>query len=655
MGREGDPEARGRFPSAWSGTFIDDLGPSPTCDTPPSFARSTRMHGSSGSTRRRRRAAWRRRCPHRRRRRLDVSPLPGRGREARSLSRRGARGCALRRRAPRRRRRPRSVHGRGRARADRGRLRAPRRPCSTRSWQRRRPGSSPTARSTYGDPDGAFAAADLVVSDASTSPVGAAPPSSATASSPTGTRQPERSPPGRTSRVPSRFTRSPPPRSDSRAEASPDHSARLGRELRHQVDRLRLRRLDRARRPQARRPRTLDRGPHRAPRRQLCRDGRSTDVQAAFSAEGELLALRYDVVEDVGAYVRAPEPATLYRMHGSLSGAYRVQHVAARNRVVLTNRCPTGLNRGFGGPQLYLALERTMAIAAGRLGLDPAELAPAKPHRGRRVPLPHSLWQPLRLRRLRGLPRRRARARPLRGSASPSGPRARAEGRLVGIGLACVVEPSISNMGYVSLAETGRATRGELPKSGNAEGAPCSSVQLGGITVRIGSTPQGQGHATVCAQIVADCLGVQPEDVEVLTELDTRHVPLDGLLGELLVAVLGRRRRLGLAARGSRGQAIARQSSSAIRRHRASRTSAARRERSVCGDRRQGALEPGSAPRRGWSPASRDRVYARPNLDPPEPTIASPHRRHTASSSMSPLSRSTARRAGSRARLRDRA
>ena len=46
-----------------------------------------------------------------------------------------------------------------------------------------------------------------------------------------------------------------------------------------------------------------------------------------------------------------------------------------RSRVVLTNRCPTGLNRGFGGPQLYFALERTMAIAARRLGLDPAELA----------------------------------------------------------------------------------------------------------------------------------------------------------------------------------------------------------------------------------------------------------------------------------------
>src|SRR5207302_6814901 len=87
---------------------------------------------------------------------------------------------------------------------------------------------------------------------------------------------------------------------------------------------------------------------------------RVTDLAAAFAADGELLALRYDVIEDVGAYVRAPEPATLYRMHGSLSGAYRVRNVAARNRVVVTNRPPTSLNRGFGGPQMYFALERTM-------------------------------------------------------------------------------------------------------------------------------------------------------------------------------------------------------------------------------------------------------------------------------------------------------
>ena len=250
--------------------------------------------------------------------------------------------------------------------------------------------------------------------------------------------------------------------------------------------------------------------------------GRSTHVEAGFGADGELVALRYDAIEDVGAYVRAPEPATLYRMHGSLSGAYRVRNVAARNRVVLTNTMPSGLNRGFGGPQLYLALERTMTIAADRLGIDPAELRrrnlvgrDAFPYRTPSGALYDSGDYEACLDQVLDLARyseRRAEAEA-----------ARADGRLVGVGVACVVEPSISNMGYITLAEPGE-TRG-LPKSGNAEGCAISVSALGGITVRTATTPQGQGHRTVIAQVVADKLGVEPSDVEVLAEVDTSTSP----------------------------------------------------------------------------------------------------------------------------------
>ncbi len=247
---------------------------------------------------------------------------------------------------------------------------------------------------------------------------------------------------------------------------------------------------------------------------------RETEVEAAFAADGELLALCYDAIDDVGAYLRAPEPATTYRMHGSLSGAYRVRNVAARNRVVLTNRCPSGLNRGFGGPQLYFPLERTMAIAAGRLGLDPAELvrrnlvgADEFPYRTPSGGLYDSgdyegaLDEALELSRY--------------AERREEQHHARAEGRLFGIGLAIVVEPSISNMGYITLAQTPEERAQTLPKSGNAEGATIAVSPLGGITVRIGTTPQGQGHATVCAQVAADALGVEPDDVEVLTSVDT--------------------------------------------------------------------------------------------------------------------------------------
>jgi 2-furoyl-CoA dehydrogenase large subunit len=247
---------------------------------------------------------------------------------------------------------------------------------------------------------------------------------------------------------------------------------------------------------------------------------RVTDVEAAFAEDGDLLALRYDVVEDVGAYVRAPEPATLYRMHGSLSGAYRVANVEVRNRIVLTNRCPTGLNRGFGGPQLYFALERTMAIAARRLGLDPVELARRNLLEAHEFPYttpPGGLYDSGDYGRcldelldLAGYDERR-RVQSL----------ARADGRLVGIGLAVVVEPSISNMGYITLAETASERAAGLPKSGNAEGATISIGPLGGVTVTVATTPQGQGHATVAAQVVADVLGLAPGDVTVLTDVDT--------------------------------------------------------------------------------------------------------------------------------------
>ena len=85
-------------------------------------------------------------------------------------------------------------------------------------------------------------------------------------------------------------------------------------------------------------------------------------------------ALAFDQLEDCGAYLRAPEPATLYRMHGNMTGAYDIRHLKIRNRVVLTNKTPTGLNRGFGGPQVYYPLERLMQRIAIELNLDPLDV-----------------------------------------------------------------------------------------------------------------------------------------------------------------------------------------------------------------------------------------------------------------------------------------
>jgi 2-furoyl-CoA dehydrogenase large subunit len=247
---------------------------------------------------------------------------------------------------------------------------------------------------------------------------------------------------------------------------------------------------------------------------------RVTKLEAALNPDGRIKALAWDQVEDVGAHIRAPEPATLYRMHGNLTGAYDIRNVSVRNRVVLTNKTPTGLNRGFGGPQVYYALERLMQRIAAELSLDPLDvirrnLVPtgAFPYRTATGGLLDSgdyagtIDLAARDGELAELRARRVKAR--------------SEGRLYGIGYTAVVEPSVSNMGYITTALTPEERLRAGPKNGAQATATIALDPLGSVTVHIASTPQGQGHRTVAGQIVADALGLKPPDVLVVTDLDT--------------------------------------------------------------------------------------------------------------------------------------
>lgn len=245
-------------------------------------------------------------------------------------------------------------------------------------------------------------------------------------------------------------------------------------------------------------------------------------IEAAVTADGEVTGLRYDQLEDCGAYLRAPEPATLYRMHGNLTGAYKIRHLAVLNRVVLTNKTPTGLNRGFGGPQVYFALERLMQRIATELRLDPLDVlrrniipSGAFPYRCAAGALLDSGQYPVAVSRaieegkLAELRARQAQAR--------------AEGRLYGIGFACIVEPSISNMGYITTVLTPDERRKAGPKNGAHASATVSIDPIGSVTVSVASVPQGQGHRTVLAQVVGDALGLPVDAIRVNVEVDTRR------------------------------------------------------------------------------------------------------------------------------------
>ena len=243
---------------------------------------------------------------------------------------------------------------------------------------------------------------------------------------------------------------------------------------------------------------------------------RADAIEAAFDAQGILTGLRFRNLVSLGAYIRAPEPASVYRMHAASNGCYQTRNISIDNRLVLTNKTPIGLNRGYGGPQFYFGLERVMDKA------DPADLrrrnfissdafpydAPAGAQydsgdysKGLDLALELSGYEALRARR-----------------AS-----ARAEGRLFGIGLACGVEPSGSNMAYVTLAQTPEERARAGGRSGGAAVATVALDPSGAVTVTLDSTPAGQGHATAAAQIVADGLGMQPEEIQVITSMDTQN------------------------------------------------------------------------------------------------------------------------------------
>ncbi|WP_102347239.1 xanthine dehydrogenase family protein molybdopterin-binding subunit [Bacillus sp. Marseille-P3661] len=242
-------------------------------------------------------------------------------------------------------------------------------------------------------------------------------------------------------------------------------------------------------------------------------------LEAAVMNDGKVTGLRLKLIDNVGAYIRAPEPACLYRNHSNTTGAYDIRNLEIDAYAVMTNKSPTGLIRGYGGQEHYFALERLMQIIAKELNMDHSEVIKKNLIKTEQFPYTTAA-----------------------GGIYDSGDYEKAfemaletgkyqeflekqkvaaeNGKLLGVGLACIVEPSGSNMGYITIALT-PDERARSPKSGCAEAATVSMDPLGSVNVRISTTPSGQGHETVAAQIVSDILGIPRESINVVAELDT--------------------------------------------------------------------------------------------------------------------------------------
>jgi len=240
-------------------------------------------------------------------------------------------------------------------------------------------------------------------------------------------------------------------------------------------------------------------------------------VALAYRADGTLLGLSVRDVTDEGKNLVSPAQHNLIKL-GNIANGYRIPAIRYEAWSVLTNKCPAGANRGIGKPFMCFAIERAMARLALRLGVDPAELRLRNYVRADEMPYDTPTGSrydsgdyPA---TLRAALERFGYARWRQEQA-----RARQAGRLLGIGIATSVEPAGTNLASYEIITGRRAA------SGSAEAAMVRVEPDGRVRAALGDPPSGQGYETVIAQIVADELGVSPDDVSVARGFDSATTP----------------------------------------------------------------------------------------------------------------------------------
>src|SRR5690349_4981248 len=236
------------------------------------------------------------------------------------------------------------------------------------------------------------------------------------------------------------------------------------------------------------------------------------DLEIAVDGDARVLGIRGRLLHDQGAYA-LQDVNQPYNSAKALTGVYVVPALHMDIAVAATNKTPVSSVRGAGYPQASFAMERLMDTVARELKLDRAEL-----RRRNMIPadrMPYRL--PLKERSGAGIEYDSGdypacQAEVLRAAAWDDFPRrqaeARAQGRHIGIGLAH------------ALKGTGRGPF----ESGIVRVSP-----TGRVSVYTGAAAMGQGLATAMAQICAQELGLEAQDVHVVAgDTATAAVGLGG-------------------------------------------------------------------------------------------------------------------------------
>ena len=255
------------------------------------------------------------------------------------------------------------------------------------------------------------------------------------------------------------------------------------------------------------------------------------EVEMAATSDGKITGLRTTVYAGLGGYLSTASPGVPTILHGLMySGVYDIPNISGTVYGVFNNGAPVDAYRGAGRPEATTLIERLVDLLAARLGMDPVDV-----------------------RRKNLIPKFENGHDVATGLTYDSGDyeatldaclnaagyaslraeqeRARQEGRCIGIGVSTYVE--ICGLGPSQVA-------GAVGFQGGLwESAIVRFHPTGKVNVMIGSSPHGQGEETTFAQIVAEEVGVDVDDVEVIHG-DTDLTPMGwGTYGSRTTAVSG--------------------------------------------------------------------------------------------------------------------
>jgi carbon-monoxide dehydrogenase large subunit len=246
--------------------------------------------------------------------------------------------------------------------------------------------------------------------------------------------------------------------------------------------------------------------------------GQIQDIELAADENGKVTAVRVNLIADMGAYMQLVTPGVPLLGAFLYHGVYDVPAYSFSCRSVFTTMTPTDAYRGAGRPEATYAIERAMDALARTVGLDPAEI-----RRRNFIPadaFPYSSAPGLvfdsgnydgaldKALDMVGYDTLRKEQRMRREAGSKTH---------LGIGLSTYCE-------MCGLAPS-RVLAALRYGAGGWEAASVQLLPTGKVQVTTGTSPHGQSHETCWSQIVADRLGVSPDDVDVLHS-DTSISPL---------------------------------------------------------------------------------------------------------------------------------